>query len=156
MPVKLCYQSAMGSFMNRPWCLTGWPWPCLSLLTIAGGDGGSATGHALLDAETLQQFTGGDEALRLEILQQFLDSVIADVAALETALGGSDLTEIRRCAHRAKGASRMVGANAFAATLEALEHAAGAGSRGAVDAAAPEMRAQSERLQHHLRQQLGG
>lgn len=118
------------------------------------GDAGGAP-LPLLDPEILLQFTGGDEGLRLEILGQFLESTIADIAGLEQALGGSDLAEIRRAAHRTKGASRMVGALAFGAALERIEHAATLG-RDAVDAAVPAMRSEGGRLQAWLKQQLGG
>ena len=166
----LCYQAGMNDYLPKPVSLSGlqtkikqWisriPETAMSDTPRAAPapEQAPATDQtALLDAETLNQFTGGDDGLRLEILQQFLDSTREDVAALEQALSGTDLDLIRRVAHRAKGASRMVGARAFAGSLEAIEHAAGASDRADIDLLTPAMRAECLRLVQYLESELRG
>lgn len=164
----LCYQAGMNDFLPKPVSLSGLQTKIKQWISRIPETAMSDTPRAapaqeqtpatdqtaLLDAETLNQFTGGDAGLRLEILQQFLDSTKEDVAALEQALSGTDLDHIRRVAHRAKGASRMVGARAFAAALEAIEHAANAGDRANVEQCTPAMRAECLRLVQYLETEL--
>lgn len=127
------------------------------------GLGISETGagpQAPINETTLQLFTAGDEGLRNEILGQFLDATRADLAQLDSVLGGDDFQRIRQAAHRAKGASRMVGAEPFAAELERIEKAAAGADRAGIDQAAGAMRAEAQRLteyiQHSLRDRQGG
>lgn len=167
----LCYEAGMNDYLPKPISLSGLQtkikqWisrvPETAMTEIPKSPAAESTQQttppeaALLDDDTLNQFTGGDQGLRLEILQQFLDSTKADVADLEKALSGTDLDAIRRVAHRAKGASRMVGAQAFAAALESIEHAANSGDRAATDRAIPEMRAECARLESFLEQEIRG
>jgi HPt (histidine-containing phosphotransfer) domain-containing protein len=78
----------------------------------------------------------------------------ADVTDLKQALIGNHLDVVRRVAHRAKGASRMVGAEAFAATLEVIENAASVGNRVDIDSGGPSMWAECDRLKNYLEETL--
>jgi PAS domain S-box-containing protein len=162
-----CYQAGMNDFLAKPVSLVELQAKLKQWISRIPAEPGSAAAlevpppprqapavDTLLNAETLQQFTGGDAGLRREILQQFLESTEADMADLERSLAGADLELIRKMAHRAKGASRMVGAEAFAAALEQLEHAAAAGNRAGVDGSAPAMQSEYRRLVDYLRQEL--
>jgi len=166
----LCYDAGMNDYLPKPVSLSGLQTKIKkwirrapeTMMTDTPKSSETATplqkstpgAAALLDDDTLNQFTGGDAGLRLEILQQFLESTKADIADLEKALAGTDLDLIRRVAHRAKGASRMVGAQAFAAALESIEHAANTGDRAATDRAIPVMRAECTRLENFLEQEI--
>jgi signal transduction histidine kinase/CheY-like chemotaxis protein/HPt (histidine-containing phosphotransfer) domain-containing protein len=78
----------------------------------------------LVDRAVLHELTGGDDDLAASILADFLDSSRSDVAALRAALEDTDAGEVRRHAHRIKGASRTVGASDLADLAAELEAAA--------------------------------
>ena len=80
----------------------------------------------LLDAAALLEITGGDRELSAAILRDFLDSTATDLARIEDALASGDADEVRRQAHRVKGAARTVGAREVAALAERLESDAAA------------------------------
>ena len=89
---------------------------------------GEAT-EAAIDAGVLDELTGGDPAVAASVLQDFVEASRADVAALEAAVTGGDIDEVRRQAHRVKGASRIVGARRLALLAEQLEFLADDGRR---------------------------
>jgi HPt (histidine-containing phosphotransfer) domain-containing protein len=67
----------------------------------------------------------GSEELLREIIEAFLEEAPRQVAAMHTALAGSDAALLRRAAHTVKGAVRYFGAQqAFelALRLESLAH----------------------------------
>jgi len=160
---EACYSAGMSDYLPKPVSLAGLQtkikrWVSRDL-PATGDEAESAnpqldTGTDLLNADTLAQFTGGDAELRREILQQFYESNLADVAELKQVLQGHDLEQVARAAHRAKGASRMIGADGFAYALETMEEAAKAGDRPAVDRAIAPMEAEYLRLNEYLRQQI--
>ena len=90
---------------------------------------------APIDPSVLDEFTGGDESLRQEILHQFIAADETDVQNLRETLGGSDFGAIGKVAHRIKGASNMIGAKAYAAAADRINRAARAGDRMDLDAA---------------------
>jgi PAS domain S-box-containing protein len=116
---------------------------------------GPASGQPPLDAVTLDQFTGGDEDLRREMLREFLAANAADAVALREALAGEDVAAIARAAHRAKGASRMIGAQRFADVAERIENAARTGDRAAVRGCVTDFEREQARLVECLRAETG-
>ena len=80
----------------------------------------------LLDATALMEITGGDPELTASILDDFDESTRSDLASIEDALTAGDADEVRRHAHRVKGAARTVGAREVAALAERLESDAAA------------------------------
>ncbi|HEX2048600.1 MAG TPA: ATP-binding protein [Acidimicrobiales bacterium] len=80
----------------------------------------------VVDHEILAELTGGDDALAAAILADFVDSSESDLAALRLALAGASADDVRRQAHRIKGASRTVGAHEVATLASRLEAAASA------------------------------
>jgi two-component system, NarL family, sensor histidine kinase EvgS len=56
------------------------------------------------------------------MLQQFLHTNRDDIAALTTAIGSQDAGQIRRYAHRVKGAAALIGATELAGQAQHLEH----------------------------------
>jgi CheY-like chemotaxis protein/HPt (histidine-containing phosphotransfer) domain-containing protein len=120
---------------------------------MAGAD--PAPGEPPLDSITLDQFTGGDEELRREILRDFLAANAADAVALREALAGEDVAAIARAAHRVKGASRMIGAQPFADVAERIEAAARTENRAAVRGCVTEFEREQARLVECLRAETG-
>ncbi|MBI5911632.1 MAG: response regulator, partial [Betaproteobacteria bacterium] len=120
---------------------------------MAGAD--PASGEPPLDSVTLNQFTGGDEELRREILREFLAANAADAVALREALAGEDLAAIARAAHRARGASRMIGAQPFADVAERIEEAARTEDRAAVRGCVTDFEREQARLVECLRAETG-
>ena len=85
---------------------------------VSAGELGSVVDRAVLD-----ELTGGDAELADAILSDYVDSSDSDIAALRAALADESTDDVRRCAHRMKGAGGTVGAHevqALAATLEAV------------------------------------
>jgi HPt (histidine-containing phosphotransfer) domain-containing protein len=75
------------------------------------------------DPAVLQDLAGGDDALVLAIQRDFVEASAADLARLVAAATAGDREEIRRHAHRIKGASAVVGATrvtTIAARLESM------------------------------------
>jgi HPt (histidine-containing phosphotransfer) domain-containing protein len=64
-----------------------------------------------LNADLLFALTGGDAALRFEILQTFMTSARCNISELEAAQSGDDW---RRVSHRLKGLAASVGAEQLA------------------------------------------
>jgi CheY-like chemotaxis protein/HPt (histidine-containing phosphotransfer) domain-containing protein len=91
----------------------------------------SAAGQPAIDRSALDELTGGDEALNRDIVTRYLQSLGDDLDALWRALRDSDVSGLRRHAHRIAGASRTVGAHAVAAEASRLERAAHASHDGA-------------------------
>ncbi len=71
--------------------------------------GGDEDGGAI-DRAALDELTGGDAELAAAILVDYIDTSGSDLAALRAALAGASTDDVRRQAHRIKGASRTVGA----------------------------------------------
>jgi PAS domain S-box-containing protein len=68
----------------------------------------------------------GSEDLLREIIEAFLEEAPRQVAAMHTALAGSDAASLRRAAHTVKGSMRYFGAQVafdLASQLESLAHA---------------------------------
>ncbi len=77
-----------------------------------------------IDEAVLNELTDGDHDLAAAILVDYVESTKADLAALDAALADADADEVRRHAHRIKGASRTVGAHQVADLAARLEAAA--------------------------------
>ena len=103
---------------------------------------------AYLDMQQLTPLTGGDPALERRLLQQVLESCIADRQALLDATHPAALDAL---AHRIKGAARIVGANAVVQACETLENARQADDVQVSQAAVAQAMAQWEPvLRQHL------
>ncbi|WP_455925041.1 transporter substrate-binding domain-containing protein [Pseudomonas putida] len=109
-----------------------------------------AVPDTVLDLSQLTSLTGGEPALERRLLQQVLDSCIADRQALLAADGPGALHDL---AHRIKGAARIVAATALTQACEALEVACRSGGAHASPAA---VAAAMDDLQHALQKHLAG
>lgn len=105
-----------------------------------------------LDPEVLATLTGGDPVETRALLDDFLQSTHADLAALERAMAEGDLPGATRDAHKLKGAARMVGALELADAAEALEAAGRAGHGPVAPALATDVATAVHRLSLHVDQ----
>jgi CheY-like chemotaxis protein len=79
-----------------------------------------------LDAAALDELTGGDPVLAASLVDDFLETSRSDLGALRDALQARRGIDVRRQAHRIKGAARIVGARRVERLAERLERAADA------------------------------
>ena len=87
---------------------------------------------------------------RAEILLDFMTQTRSDLAALTAALIMPSLPACTRIAHRMKGSSLMVGAQALAAACESMENAARQSSIQDAAAAKPVIDRALEKLEAHI------
>jgi len=100
----------------------------------------------VIDPGVLSEFSSGDPEAEREILLEFRRHHRAEETAFRTAVEARDIEAVRRAAHRMRGASGSIGANALAAACERVESAAQANEWTAVLAAARDFERESERL----------
>jgi CheY-like chemotaxis protein/HPt (histidine-containing phosphotransfer) domain-containing protein len=90
-----------------------------------GASGGTTSDPAgLIDRAALDELAGGDRDLATSILADFAESTASDLVSLQDGIAGANAAEVRRHAHRIKGASRTVGAREVATLAARLEAAA--------------------------------
>lgn len=103
-----------------------------------------------MDDSVLLEYLGDDDALRREVLQQFLDTLTTDLQQLASELRESNVAAVQRSAHRLKGACYMVGARPLGDNAMTLEHLARAGEREGFDSTWTLINAEHRRLLQHL------
>jgi HPt (histidine-containing phosphotransfer) domain-containing protein len=81
-----------------------------------------------LDPSVLEELTGGDAQLAAEVLDEFLTTTRADIEALGDACAEHGADDVRRLAHRIRGAARAVGAQPLAEVAQRAESLAALGS----------------------------
>jgi len=87
-------------------------------------EGSGHDSDRIIDRGALTELTGGDSGLAAAILLDYVDSLQGDLSALSGALTDASAEEVRRTAHRIKGAGRTVGATEVARLAAGLETAA--------------------------------
>jgi two-component system, NarL family, sensor histidine kinase EvgS len=97
-----------------------WTPPATELAEAANGGGG-------FDRSVLEILTGGDAELAESVVEDFVQTTTADLEELTESLPAQDLGQLRRQAHRIKGAARIVGAHEITALSEKLEVMASGG-----------------------------
>ena len=144
-----CYAAGMDGFLAKPVTLDG-------LSRMLGrwvpGLPGAHQGGTLFDPEALRSLFGQDQERLSSILENFSQTAMRDLGALQAAQGLDIVVEI---AHRLKGAARMVGARLLAEQAQGVEHAARAGGLGAAQAAASQLPALLEETMRVARPALG-
>jgi signal transduction histidine kinase/CheY-like chemotaxis protein len=134
-----CMAAGMDDFVAKPTTipflggkLRHWlphlAWP--SAPAPAAGDGADRTDgsgqdgdapEGAIDRAVLEELTGGDPEVAAGVLQDFMEASRADVEALQAAVTAGYRDDVRRQAHRLKGASRLVGARRLAELAQELE-----------------------------------
>jgi CheY-like chemotaxis protein len=87
--------------------------------------GGASPGREPFDVSMLELITAGDAALERELLEDFLRSNAADLAALQLAMDAGDDRHAALQVHRIAGAAQTLGAADFLAACRALHAALG-------------------------------
>ena len=98
----------------------------------------------------LAELAQGDPALRRELLDDFRKANADDLHTASRAVHSAAADDLRRAAHRIKGAARTVGASRLADAAMQLEQAADAGDWGRVSVSWPGLQQESRRLDEHI------
>ncbi len=85
---------------------------------------GAGRGAEVVDPAVLDALADGDTEPADDILAHYVESSAPDLAALQAALADGSADDVRRQAHRIKGASGTVGAREVSALAGELESAA--------------------------------
>lgn len=75
-----------------------------------------------IDSAYLERVTGGDSQFQRELLQVFVQDCQNLLPRLRQAVAAGNAEDLRKIAHRLKGASANVGAHAFSQAARELEH----------------------------------
>ena len=122
--VQRCHAAGMDDVLIKPSELAALRQTLMRWLPFTAANGSPAatpdTATTLMEQAVLTTLTGSmeDEAT---ILRDFIAQTQRDFAALEAALAANEFTAAAHEAHRIKGASRMVGAQALAQSSMRLE-----------------------------------
>jgi HPt (histidine-containing phosphotransfer) domain-containing protein len=103
-----------------------------------------------IDDSVLLEYLGDDDALRREVLQQFLDTLTTDLQQLEAEVRECNVGAVQRSAHRLKGACYMVGTRPLGESAMALEQLAHADNAADFPAALTAITVEHQRLLQHL------
>jgi signal transduction histidine kinase/CheY-like chemotaxis protein/HPt (histidine-containing phosphotransfer) domain-containing protein len=137
-----CLAAGMDDFVAKPTTIPflasklrqwlpqlSWPAePAPVSLEGGGASAGGGAGAASIDSSVLDELTGGDAELVTAVLQDFVETSRIDLRTLDEALSAGDLAEVRREAHRMKGAALLVGAKRMADLAQQIETRAADGS----------------------------
>jgi len=116
----------------------------------AGRSPDAAAPAAPIDQALLTANCGDDAAMIAEVLSAFRRTCEDDAAGLKEALAADDAHRVTETAHRMAGASKMVGALAFAIACEHIDHASRAGDWKAVLAGMPAFERERIRLAEYF------
>ncbi len=100
----------------------------------------------------LEELTQGDSALQNDLLEDFRKANAEDLKAATIAVKNVAIDDLRRSAHRIKGAAKMFGATQLAAAATRLEQASHAGDWQRAADAWPAMREECQRLDERIAQ----
>ena len=125
--VQRCHAAGMDDVLLKPTELASLRQTLARWLPFTPANGRPSAAPVALDRAVLTALTGSAEDEEV-ILRDFIAQTHRDLAALEAALTANDLSAAAREAHRIKGASRMVGAQALAQRSDRLEQAAHGGN----------------------------
>ena len=89
--------------------------------SLAGASASAAMHGDVLDLSSLADTAGGDPERMRKYAFLFLDTARENLAGIDAALAGGDLTHTASLAHQLKSAARAIGAVSFGAICEDLE-----------------------------------
>ncbi|MEJ8857632.1 response regulator [Variovorax robiniae] len=155
---EACFAAGMDDFLVKPVELAQltekldrWlPLPqAASSNAASNGSGSSAQSSSAggpIDQALLTATCGGDASMVGEVLAAFRQTCENDSAGLRQAIAGDDVALVTQFSHRMAGASKMVGALAFAAACEGIDRASRRGDWDAVRAGMPTFEQERLRL----------
>jgi PAS domain S-box-containing protein len=151
-----CIDAGMDEYLSKPVDLKRLgnalgKWLPVALRHKAPVSPSGAASDVPIDAAALGETSGGDRATECELLRRFGSCNDGDAIVLRQALAQSNLPEARRIAHRMRGASRMVGANALARACEGVERAAQSDDEKEAAAAIEGIEREMDRLREYLK-----
>jgi signal transduction histidine kinase/CheY-like chemotaxis protein/HPt (histidine-containing phosphotransfer) domain-containing protein len=139
---EACLAAGMDAFLVKPVELAQlidkldrWlplPRPASPLAAPAASAPAAATSAGPIDQALLTATCGGDVSMVGEVLAAFQRTCEDDSGGLRQAVATDDVAQVTQFAHRMAGASKMVGALAFAAVCENIERASRNGDWKAV------------------------
>ena len=103
-----------------------------------------------IDRAVLAELSAGEPEFEREIIQRYQHLNLEDAAMLLAAVDARDLAQARHAAHRIKGASRTVGANALAAVSAEIEDATRIGDWSAIDSRMDAFRRELARIAEYI------
>ena len=108
------------------------------------------------DFAMLEDLAEGDTELQRDLLDDFRSANAEDIRAATRAFKNVSIDELRRAAHRIKGAARTVGAGPLSDAAAALEQAAHAGDWQRVSSCWPVLQQESRRLDERIAMECKG
>jgi two-component system, NarL family, sensor histidine kinase EvgS len=103
-----------------------------------------------IDRAVLAELSAGEPEFEREIVQRYQKHNLEDAAMLLAAVAERDFAQARHAAHRIKGASRTVGANALAAVSAEIEDATRVEDWAAIDSRMDAFRRELARLAEYI------
>ncbi|HEV8257267.1 MAG TPA: ATP-binding protein [Casimicrobiaceae bacterium] len=157
-----CHAAGMDDILTKPAELTElkemlskWlPFAATATINAAAEARSGRTQVSSIDLIALDKIAA-TPADRAEILLDFMTQTRSDIAALTAALLMPSLPVCLRIAHRMKGSSLMVGAQALAAACESMESAARQSNMQDAAAAKPVIDRALEKLEAHIASPTG-
>ncbi|HJS04991.1 MAG TPA: response regulator [Variovorax sp.] len=153
---EACLAAGMDAFLVKPVELAQlidkldrWlplPRPASPLAAPAASAPAAATSAGPIDQALLTATCGGDVSMVGEVLAAFQRTCEDDSGGLRQAVATDDVAQVTQFAHRMAGASKMVGALAFAAACENIERASRNGDWKAVLGGMPAFEQERTRL----------
>jgi PAS domain S-box-containing protein len=153
---EACLAAGMDAFLVKPVELAQlidkldrWlplPRPASPLAAPAASTPAAATSAGPIDQALLTATCGGDVSMVGEVLAAFQRTCEDDSGGLRQAVATDDVAQVTQFAHRMAGASKMVGALAFAAACENIERASRNGDWKAVLGGMPAFEQERTRL----------
>ncbi len=112
----------------------------------------AASAGCPIDYAVLAESLGGDVTAGPALLSEFQRVNERDMQALEQVLANRDSGQLGQCAHRIKGACKIIGALALAEACVGVEQASRADDWAAIDASMLRLCLELHRLSQHLQQ----
>ena len=99
-----------------------WPGASTPAAAATGADlADDGRPDGVIDRRVLDELTDGDDDLAADVLADYVEASRSDVGALLAAVAGASEDEVRRQAHRVKGAAGIVGAHEVVTLAGLLE-----------------------------------